>query len=85
MEKVTETKKEVSQEELNELYQNAINTALEMELAFKLMSYRVTTQLAFIQRVADLSEYTAELWNKITQDGTASFDIATRNSDPKRS
>ena len=44
----------------NELYSQAINVALEAELAFKLMSFRVTPQEAFVQRVLDLCEYMVE-------------------------
>lgn len=35
----------------------AINTALEIEMAFKLYSYRVATPEQFMTRVADLCDY----------------------------
>lgn len=69
--------KEISSEELQELFQNAVNTCLEIELAFKLMAHRLANREAFIKRVATLTDYNSELYNKITQDGTASFNMAT--------
>lgn len=77
MEVVKEVK-EIGKEEIQELYSNALNTALEMELAFKLMSFRLTTQEQFIRRVGQLSDYNSELFNKITQDDTASWQMATK-------
>lgn len=40
-----------------DLLGQAINTALEMEMAFKLYSYRVATPEQFMDRVGDLSDY----------------------------
>lgn len=40
-----------------EILGQAINTALEMELAFKLYSFRVATPEQFMARVGDLAEY----------------------------
>lgn len=45
----------------NEILGQAINTCLEMELAFKLYSFRVVETQMFIARVKDLCDYFAEL------------------------
>lgn len=78
MSKTNQEVKHISSEELQELFQNALNTCLEMEIALKLMSFRLTNQEEFIKRVGTLSDYNSELFNKITQDGTASWEMATK-------
>lgn len=75
---VEPTQKEVSSEEAQDLYQSAINTYLEMDMAFKLHGYRMADQVQFIKRIAQLSDYNSELYNKITQDGTASFKMVSK-------
>lgn len=54
---VPQSEKIPGQQEENVILGNAINTVLEMEMAFKLFSYRVTTREAFLVRVNDLCEF----------------------------
>lgn len=43
----------------------AINTALEFDMAFKLMSYRVANKEMFLNRVHDLSTFLINEFNEI--------------------
>lgn len=73
-----ETQKSIlSETQEQDLFNQAINTALETELAFKLMSFRLTDKEQYIKRVAQLSQFFNEYYNKTTDNGTAEFSIKT--------
>ena len=54
---VGEEERIASKAEVDQLLGTAINTALEMDVAFKLYSFRIINQDMFLERVRDLSEY----------------------------
>lgn len=54
---VGEEERIASKKEYDQLLGTAINTALEMDVAFKLYSFRIINQDMFLERVRDLSEY----------------------------
>ena len=69
---------EISTKDFDELYSIAINAALECDMAFKLLSYRISSPKDFIERMNSISMYTAEVYAKIMGNGENSMDMALK-------
>lgn len=68
--------KAVSTAELNKLYAATISHQLDTDSNFKLFAHRIINQMSYIQKQKEINAEWMELYNQISENGTADFSIA---------